>query len=76
MAHRHAEFFEVAVRQIGQNLGVDFVFQEQRLVFTETEAPQPIPDVHTRSSNEPGSKMVPGETASSGHRFLNDRYGS
>ena len=48
VAHRHAEFFEVAVRQVGQNFGVDFVFAEQRLVLTETEAAQPSPNIHDR----------------------------
>ena len=50
MTEWYAEFFEVGVRQFRQNFSVDFVFEEQRLVLAETEAPQPIPDVHDRSS--------------------------
>ena len=46
----YANLFEVAVRQFRQNFSVDFIFAEQRLVLAETEASQPIPDVHDRSS--------------------------
>ena len=35
---RHAKLIEVAVRQIGQDLGVDFVLAKRGLILTETEA--------------------------------------
>ena len=49
MPEGHAEFFEVAFRQFTQNLGVDVILAKQGLVLAETEAAQPIPDVHDRS---------------------------
>ena len=48
MAQRDAKLTEIVVCQIDQNFGIDFVFQEQRFVFAQTEAPQPIPDIHYR----------------------------
>ena len=47
MSERNAEFFEIAVRQLAQNLGVDIVLPKQRLVLAETEAAKPVPDVHS-----------------------------
>jgi len=49
VAQGDTKLTEVAVCQVGQNFGVDFVFQEHRLIFAQAEAPQPIPDVHDRS---------------------------
>ena len=46
----YGNLFEVGFRQFRQNLSIDFVFAEQRLVLAETEASQPIRDVHDRSS--------------------------
>ena len=49
MPEGHAEYFEVAFRQFIQNLGVDVILAKQALVLAETQAAQPIPDVHDRS---------------------------
>src|SRR5277367_4125112 len=54
-----AKLFEVFARQLRQYLSVDFIVAKSGLVLLQAEAAQPIRDVHTRSSNEPGSMMVP-----------------
>ena len=43
--------FEVVRRQLRQNLAVDFVLAKRGLVLPETEASQPIPDVHRRTQS-------------------------
>ena len=46
MPQRHAKLIEVALRQIGQDLSIDFALAKRGLILTETEAAQPSPDVH------------------------------
>ena len=41
-------FFEIAVRQLGQDIGVDFTLAKERLVLSEAEASEPTPDIHGR----------------------------
>ena len=62
MAERYANFFEVGVRQLEQNFRVDFVFAERSLVLSETEAPQPIPNFHSRTCTRLNLDDGPWET--------------
>jgi hypothetical protein len=45
---RQPDFFEIGLRQVGQDVRLDLVLLEDRLVLAETEAPQPSSDVHYR----------------------------
>ena len=49
----HAEFHQVVSRQVGQDLAVDLIVTERRLVLAEPKAPQPAPHVHGRVSRWP-----------------------
>jgi hypothetical protein len=44
--HRDAELFEVGLGQLGQDLVVDLVLAEHRLVLFEAQCPQPGGDIH------------------------------
>jgi hypothetical protein len=44
VSERHAEFPEVPFAQLRQNLAVDLVRAEHRLILSEAEAPQPTAD--------------------------------
>ena len=50
---RHAEFLQVVSRQAGEDLAVDLIVTERRLVLAEPEAPQPVSYVHGRVSPRP-----------------------
>ena len=59
-----AEILEVVNRQSRQHRAVDFVVAERRVVLPQTEAPQPISDVHRRTRLRFDSYDGPRETAS------------
>ena len=46
MPEQNAELFEIGVAEVGQDIGIDAVVAERRLVLPEPEAPQPLSDVH------------------------------
>jgi hypothetical protein len=48
MPERNAEVLEVLIRQLRQNVRVDFAFAKCGLVLTKATASQPTPDVHRR----------------------------
>jgi len=45
----NAHLLQVLLRQACQDLFVDFVLAESRLVLFEAEAPQPAPDVNSHA---------------------------
>ena len=47
----HAEFFKVIARQLGEDLAVDLIVAERRLVFAESKATQPFSHVHSHVPN-------------------------
>src|SRR5271155_4489758 len=61
-----AEILEVVNRQSRQHRAVDFVGAERRLVLPQTEAPQPISDIHRRTRMRFDSYDGPRETESPG----------
>ncbi len=48
---RHAEFLQVVPRQVGEDLAVDLLVTERRLVLAEPKAPQPVSHVRGRISH-------------------------
>jgi hypothetical protein len=46
MSERNPELFEIGFRQISQNIGLDCVISERRLVLAKSKASQPIGDIH------------------------------
>jgi len=46
---RHTKLLEVDVRQLRQDIGVDFTRAKKRLVLSEAEISQPTPDIHGRA---------------------------
>ena len=46
MAQRHAEFFEIGVREFRQNFRVDFALAKDRLTLAEAKATEPTPHAH------------------------------
>ena len=50
MPEQNAELFEIGVAEVGQDIGIDAVVAERRLVLPEPEAPQPLHDVHDHVS--------------------------
>jgi len=50
---RHTKLFEVDVGQLRQDIGVDFTRAKERLVLSEAEIPEPIPDIHGRAPRAP-----------------------
>jgi hypothetical protein len=46
---RHAELLEVDLRQVRQDIGVDFTRAKERLVLSEAEWSEPTPDIHGRT---------------------------
>src|SRR5580704_10257341 len=59
-----AEILQIVNSQFRQHRAVDFVVAERRLVLPQTEAPQPISDVHRRTRVRFDSYDGPRETAS------------
>ena len=53
MPERYAKLFEVDVRQLPQNIGVDFTRAKERLVLSEAKTSQPPPDIHGRTPRAP-----------------------
>jgi len=51
MAKQNAKPLQVLIGQVVQNLGVDGVLTECRLILFEAKAPQPTPDVHAACSS-------------------------
>src|SRR6516162_9693549 len=45
---RHAELLQVLSRQVAEDVAVDLIVTEHRLVFAEPKAPQPVSHVHGR----------------------------
>jgi hypothetical protein len=45
---RDAEFLQVIPRQVAEDLAVDLIVTERRLVFAEPKAPHPVSHVHGR----------------------------
>jgi hypothetical protein len=50
---RHAKLLEVDVRQLRQDIGVDFTRAKERLVLSEPETFEPTPDIHGRTPRAP-----------------------
>jgi hypothetical protein len=50
---RHAKLFEVDVRQLRQDVGVDLTRAKERLVLSEAETSEPTPDIHGRTPRDP-----------------------
>ena len=48
---RHAEFLQVIPRQLGEDLAVDLIVTERRLVFAQSKASQPVSHVHSHVPN-------------------------
>jgi hypothetical protein len=46
---RQANFLEVGLGQIGENVGVDFVGEEGRFVLAEAETLEPLANIHARA---------------------------
>ena len=59
-----AEILQIVNSQFRQHRAVDFVVAERRLVLPQTEAPQPISDIHRRTRLRFDSYDGPRETAS------------
>ena len=66
MAQGQAKLTEVALRQLKQNLSVDFALTKCRLISTETETAQPTTDIHARIPTRPGATIHLEDTTSSG----------
>ena len=49
MPERHAELLEIDLRQLRQDIGVDFTRAKERLVLSEAEMSEPTPDIHDRA---------------------------
>ena len=49
MPERHTKLLEVDVRQLRQDIGVDFTRAKERLVLSEAETSEPTPDIHGRT---------------------------
>ena len=59
MANRgDTEFLEVIAGQRGQNLGIDVILTECRLVLPEAQTPQPDQNVHDGAHSELPRIMV------------------
>ncbi len=50
---RHTELLEVDLRQLRQDIGVDFTRAKERLVLAEAETFEPTPDIHVPRSTGP-----------------------
>ena len=75
VAERQTELFEVALVQLWQNIALDRVLAERRLVLGQPEAPQPIADIHGGPRFKPASSSFRGRR--SVHRMrLNGRFGA
>src|SRR5580693_495427 len=48
---RHAEVLQVIPRQLAEDLAVDLIVTERRLVFAESKASQPVSHVHSHVPN-------------------------
>ena len=59
--------FQVLIRQIAQNVGVDRVRVESGLVLFEAQAPQPTPDVHDRDCGKALRPLLGYTAACPGH---------
>jgi hypothetical protein len=42
-------FLEIDVRQLRQDVGIDFTRAKERLVLSEAETSEPTPDIHSRT---------------------------
>src|ERR1700722_5490494 len=48
---RHAELLEVIPRELGEDLAVNLIVTERRLVFAQPKASQPVSNVHSHVPN-------------------------
>jgi hypothetical protein len=46
---RHTKLLEIDVRQLRQDIGVDFARAKERLVLSKAETSEPTPDIHGRT---------------------------
>jgi hypothetical protein len=63
---RNADFFEVGLGQVGQDVRVDLMLAEQGFILSEPDRVQPLGDVHRRSRARFDSHDGPRETESPG----------
>jgi hypothetical protein len=49
VSERYTKLLEVDLRQIRQDIGVDFTRAKERLVLSEAETSKPTPDIHGRT---------------------------
>src|ERR1700722_3878424 len=71
----HAEILQVIPRQLAEDLAVDLIVTERRLVFAESKASQPVSHVHslvpnTCDNDRPARTWCPGDCYPPRTRFL------
>jgi hypothetical protein len=49
VSERYSKLLEVDLRQIRQDIGVDFTRAKERLILSEAETSKPTPDIHGRT---------------------------
>ena len=75
-AKRKTHLAEMILREIVQDIGVDRVLAEYRLVPFETKAPQPTSDVHVVAQLRLVCMIVEAEQSVEGALLSNGRFGS
>jgi hypothetical protein len=71
---RNANFFQVAVGQLGQDISVDRAVAEGRLILAKPQASEPIPNIHHRIPDS--SIFDTNRSSASGALLPNESFGS
>jgi hypothetical protein len=73
-SERQADLFEIGLRQLRQNISLDFALAKRVLVLAKPKTAQPSADIHIRP-NRLGEMMVPADPTVQGIA-VTDRFGS